>query len=443
MEILLIVIGLAVGVAIGYLAAGRRSRQLEFDRERQAAEIEGLQERLAQQRADFEERAKLLEASRKQLSDEMKSISSEVMKEAARQLEESLEQKRKLDEERARHELERRSAEIRNTVTPVKETLGEVKNKVEQLEQQRIRAQGELAQQIKTLREGVDLVAESAGGLTAALRKPTGRGSWGELQLRNVIELAGMVEHCDFQTQVSIETEDGRLRPDVVVNMPGGKNVVIDAKAPMEAFLEAQEAGDDAEREEHLRRHATQVKRHIDALRAKSYQQQFETSPELVVMFIPSEGIYHAALSADPLLLEHGLKERVLIATPTTLIGLLRAINYGWGQQRIAESAQEIAALGRELHKRLVTFSRPLSQLGRSLNAAINRYNEAIASYDARVVPHLRKIEEAGAGSGRDLPELTQIETAARAITVTAMDEHVVEGVIPVVPEGAEGKGYE
>lgn len=454
MEIVLILLGVAAGVVIGFLVGRLRAQelasaaqvsqaQLEAERERHQSEVAGLQERLEEQRKESEERMQLIAANRQQLTAEMRVISGDAMKAATKLLEENLEQRRKLEREQAKNELDRRSAEIKNAVNPVKETLTEVKTKVEQLERQRIKAQSELGQQLDTLRQGVDLLADSAGGLSAALRKPSGRGSWGELQLRNVIELAGMIEHCDFETQVTVQSEDGLLRPDVIVNMPGGKTVVVDAKVPMEAFLEAQEATDEDVREEHLRKHATQVRRHVDALRAKSYQQQFETSPELVVMFIPSEGIYHAALSADPRLLEHGLQERVLIATPTTLIGLLRAINYGWGQQRIAESAQEIASLGRELHKRLATFSGHLGQVGKSLNTAVDRYNKAIASYDTRVVPHLRKIEDAGAGSGRELPEMNQVEKTPRAITNTSTEDHIVEGVLPGVPEGMDGKGRE
>ena len=259
------------------------------------------------------------------------------------------------------------------------EKLSEVQQKVESLEKDRVRAQSELGEQLKQLREGVGSLANEAGGLSAALRKPMGRGSWGEVQLRNVVELAGMIEHCDFETQVTVEGDEGRLRPDVTVNMPGGQIVVIDAKAPMEAFLEAQEAVNEDVRAELLAQHAHQVRNHINILRNKKYQDQFDQSPELVVMFVPSEGIYHAALAEDSGLLEYGLKEKVLIATPTTLIGLLRAIYYGWGQDRIARSAQEIADTGRELHKRILTFAEPLNKVGKSLGQATDSYNQAIS----------------------------------------------------------------
>ena len=307
---------------------------------------------------------------------------------------------------------------IKTAVTPVTEKLAEVQQKVEALEKDRAAAQGKLGEQLKFLQEGVMNLADQAGGLSAALRKPQGRGSWGEVQLTNVIELAGMVEHCDFVSQTAVEGEEGRLIPDVVVNMPGGKSVVIDAKSPMEAFLEAQEEPDEEKKADLLRQHAKQVRNHVNTLRTKRYQDQFDHSPELVVMFLPSEGLYFSALSEDSKLLEYGLKENVLIATPTTLIGLLRAIHYGWGQDKIARSAQEIAEAGRELHKRVLNFAEPLAKVGKSLDTATSNYNQAIGSYEARVVPQLRKIEAAGAGSPKEISTLEAIESTSRAIVV-------------------------
>ena len=234
-----------------------------------------------------------------------------------------------------------------------------------------------------------------------------------------------MVEHCDFETQVTVDDDDRRLRPDVIVKMPGGRTVVVDAKVPMEAFLNAQEAEDDEAREAFLSHHAQQVRKHVSDLRKKDYQAQFEQSPELVIMFVPSEGIYHSALAQDSTLLEYGLQEKVLIATPTTLIGILQAINYGWGQDVIARSAREIAEAGRELHKRILTFADPLAKVGRQLDSAANSYNQAVGSYERMVVPQLRRIEEAGAKSAKEISELNSVDTATREIVVdtTVPDE--------------------
>lgn len=413
-----LIIGIVLGALVAYLLLNRRIAESASELKAVRSEAGAREALLETQAQNHEKQLELVRADRKQLSEEMTAISSEVLLKTSKQLEEDLAGRQKLERERSKNELEKRTTEIKTAVAPVTEKLGEVQKKVESLEKDRVRAQGELGQELKQLREGMGDLAQQAGGLTAALRKPMGRGSWGEVQLRNVIELAGMVEHCDFVTQQTVEGEEGRLRPDVVVNMPGGQTVVVDAKAPMEAFLEAQEENDEQERQRHLKKHARQVRDHVNALRTKNYQAQFDQSPELVVMFVPSEGLYHAALAEDSMLLEHGLKEKVLIATPTTLIGLLRAINYGWGQDKIAQSAQEIADAGRELHKRILTFAEPLTRVGKSINTAAESYNKAIGSYEARVVPQLRRIEEAGAKSSREIESTPGIDTTTRGIAV-------------------------
>jgi len=225
-----------------------------------------------------------------------------------------------------------------------------------------------------------------------------------------------MVAHCDFTEQTTIDTDDGRLRPDVLVRLPGGKLIVVDSKVPLDAYLSAMEATTDEERGLHLARHARQTRDHITKLASKGYQAQFDASPELVVMFVPSDGIYHAALSEDPALIEYGVDQQVLLATPTTLIGLLRAVHYGWKQELIAASAREIAETARELHKRIARFVDPLARVGRQLGSAVTAYNEAVGSFESRVIPQLRRIEQAGATSGRSA-ELAGVEELPRAVT--------------------------
>lgn len=432
MIIIGLIIGLVFGALVAYVALSRRIAESASELKSAKSQVEAGEALLRSQTENHEKQLELVRADRKQLSEEMTAISSEVLRKTSKQLEEDLANRQKLERERSKNELDRRTTEIRTAVAPVTEKLGEVQKKVETLEKDRVKAQGELGQELKHLREGVGDLAQQAGGLTAALRKPMGRGSWGEVQLKNVIELAGMVEHCDFDTQHTVESDDGRLRPDVIVHMPGGQTVVVDAKAPMEAFLEAQDVTDEHGREELMKKHARQVREHINILRTKNYQSQFDQSPELVVMFVPSEGLYHAALAEDSMLLEHGLKEKVLIATPTTLIGLLRAIYYGWGQDRIARSAQEIADAGRELHKRILTFAEPLSKVGKSLDNAAESYNKAIGSYETRVVPQLRRIEDAGAKSHKEIEPSPSIDTTARSIAV--------ETSIPEVDHGDPGE---
>jgi DNA recombination protein RmuC len=320
-------------------------------------------------------------------------------------------------QERAAGEMALRAEEIKGLVAPVNEKLGKVESEIGRLERERKQAQGELASMVRQLHEGVGGLRTETGNLVSALKRPSTRGSWGEIQLRNVIEMAGMIEHCDFLEQSTIRSEEGAaLRPDVLVKLPGEKVIVVDSKVPLDAYLAHLEAQSDAEREAEMARHARQTRDHISKLASKGYQNQFDTTPDLVVMFVPSEGIYHAALAEDPGLIEYGVHQQVLMATPTTLIGLLRAVHYGWRQELIAESAREIAESARELHRRLARFVEPLAKAGRQLGSAVSAYNEAVGSFDSRVVPQLRRIEEAGAKSEREIAAPTPVEASPRPL---------------------------
>jgi DNA recombination protein RmuC len=228
--------------------------------------------------------------------------------------------------------------------------------------------------------------------------------------------MAGMVEHCDFLEQHTIHTADGTLRPDMLVRLPGGKVVVVDSKVPLDAYLASLEAAEEDQRELHAARHARQTREHIAKLAAKGYQRQFDSAPEFVVMFVPSDGIYQAALAQDPALIEYGVGQQVLMATPTTLIGLLWAVHYGWRQELIAASAREIAESARELHARLGRFVTPLAKVGRQLDTAVSAYNEAVGSFEHRVIPQVRRIEQAGAASAREVLAPAALEITARAL---------------------------
>jgi DNA recombination protein RmuC len=442
MGLVLFVLGVVLGATGAWVLMRRyrvdlATREAEFARstavrevelralvERHDAEVVRLQERLAtdaeqhrMQLAAAEARVELVRGDREQLRRDVQAVSADVLRKTGEDLARENAAQRLADQERAAGELGKRTEEIKRIVEPIGLKLGQMEGKVDQLEQQRREADGRLGETLRSLLAGVDGLAEQAGSLSAALRRPATRGSWGEIQLRNVIEMAGMVEHCDFTAQTTVHTDDGRLRPDVLVRLPGGKLVVVDSKVPLDAFLTAQEAKTEPERDAALAHHARQTREHITKLASKGYQSQFDATPELVVMFVPSEGIYHAALAADPALLEYGVNQHVLIATPTTLIGLLRAIHYGWRQELIAASAREIAETGRELHRRLATFCEPLAKVGRQLGSAVGAYNEAVGSFDRRVVPQLRRIEDAGASSDRPLPALDAVEDTPRVLT--------------------------
>jgi DNA recombination protein RmuC len=361
--------------------------------------------------------AALTRPRRDRVRDELKSISVDVLAQTGDSLARRLSEQRLAEQERTSGEMARRAEEFKGLVRPMQEKLGRMESEIARLERERREAHGELAQMVRTLGDGVGTLREETGNLVSALRRPSTRGSWGEIQLRNAVEMAGMVAHCDFLEQSTIRDDDGALRPDMLVRLPGGKVIVVDSKVPLDAYLSALEADDEDERERHVARHARQTREHISKLAAKGYHARLEESPEFVVMFVPSDGIYHAALAADPALIEFGVQQQILIATPTTLIGLLWATHYGWREERIAESAREIAASARELHRRLGRFVEPLSKVGRQLDSATAAYNEAVGSFDARVVPQVRKIEAAGASSDRAVDAPPIVETAARAVT--------------------------
>ncbi len=357
------------------------------------------------------------------MRDELKAISVDVLAQAGESLTQRMTEARRADEERASGEMARRAEEIKGLVTPVHEKLGKVESELARLERERRDSQVQLSEMIRALSAGTDTLRRETGELVSALKRPETRGSWGEIQLRRVVELAGMVAYCDFVEQSTIVADEGRLRPDLLVRLPGEKVIVVDSKVPLDAYLAAvesgsrQEHGGPQEREQrqlNMTRHARQTREHIAKLASKGYQRQFESTPELVVMFVPSDGIYQAALAEDPALIEYGVQQQVLMATPTTLIGLLRAVHYGWSQERIAESAREIAASARELHRRLGPFAEHLAKTGRQLDSAVNAYNKAVGSFEHKLIPQIRAIEQAGIASERQVEPPAEIETAAR-----------------------------
>jgi len=299
---------------------------------------------------------------------------------------------------------------------PIKETLDRFDLQAKALEQKRLTAVSEIDRTLRTVSEGQDRLRRETGNLVTALRAPHVRGRWGEMQLKRVVELAGMVAHCDFVEQASERDGEGRLvRPDVVVNLPGGKRIVIDSKAPLDAYLDAVEADDEESRRAHLARHARLVREHMAKLGQKRYWEQFEPAPEFVVMFLGDEAFFRAALDHDPSLLDAGVEDGVVPASPTTLIALLRTVAYGWQQETVADGARAIAALGRELHERLGVFAKHFVKVGRSLDTAVGAYNEAVGSLETRVLVSARKFPEQGTGGG-ELPELKPVERQARPL---------------------------
>jgi DNA recombination protein RmuC len=316
-----------------------------------------------------------------------------------------------------REELEKRQRAIEQLVKPMAEGLDKVRGELEQLERARRESHGSLTTHLRSVAETQERLRVETASLVTALRSPVTRGRWGEIQLRRVCEMAGMIAHCDFVEQSTLQSDEGRLRPDLIVKLPGGKDVVVDAKAPLEAYLNAVEASDDEARRAQLAVYGRHIRDHVSKLSQKSYWAQFSSTPEFVVMFLPSEALFSAALEQLPSLIEEGVEQQVLIATPTTLIALLRAVAYGWRQEKVAESARAVSDLGRELHGRLGTLVAHFMKLGRQLESSVKAYNETVGSLEGRVLVTARRFSEHGAAAGdKELPEPPQIETAPRTL---------------------------
>lgn len=315
----------------------------------------------------------------------------------------------------AQGELEKRQQAIGELVTPIRNSLEKFERQVQGVEKARIDAYATLFEQVRALADSQGQLRKETANLVRALRAPHARGRWGELQLKRVVEMAGMLDHCDFYEQASTDGEEGRLRPDLIVRLPGGKQLVVDAKAPLAAYLDALDAPDDEARRKKLADHARHVRDHIAKLSRKSYWEQFQPAPDFVVLFLPGEMFYSAALEADPALIESGVEQRVILATPTTLIALLRAAAYGWQQEALAENAQQISQLGRELHERLATLADHWTGVGKNLAEAVTAYNKATASLESRVLVSARRFRDLRAVTGdKEIRDLAQVEAAPR-----------------------------
>jgi DNA recombination protein RmuC len=339
----------------------------------------------------------------------------------------------------AKGDLELRQQAVENLVAPIGESLKKVDDQIRQMESTRDQAYGTLTNQISSLINTQEQLKSETGNLVRALRTPTVRGQWGEIQLRRVVEIAGMLPYCDFVEQETVHTSTGRLRPDMIVKLPGGKNIVIDVKTPLQAYLEAAEATDDEVRRQKLQDHARQVRTHMSQLSSKLYQEQFEPTPEFVVMFLPGEAFFSAALEQDSGLIERGVAQKVIPASPTTLIALLKAVAYGWNQEKLARNAQEISTLGKELHDRLRLLGTHIDNVGKGLDRAVESYNKAVGSLESRVMVSARKFVELGAPVTDEIAELSPIETTTRNLTLDFDDPEKAELSATAEPEDSNG----
>jgi DNA recombination protein RmuC len=372
---------------------------------------------LEAERKTSNEKIELVTRASEELRNAFKAMASDALKSNNSSFLVIAEETLKRFQSQARGDLEARHKAVADLVAPVRDSLNKVDAQIQQMEVARGDAYGELRAQVQSLIGTQKELQSETGNLVRALRTPNVRGRWGEIQLRRVVEIAGMLSYCDFTEQESVTTETGRLRPDLVVKLPGGKHVVVDAKTPLQAFLDAFETTDEETRRACLANHARQVRDHMKTLSGKNYWEQFEATPEFVVMFLPGETFFSAALEQDPGLIEQGVLNRVIPASPTTLIALLKAVNYGWNQEKLARNAQQISALGKELHDRLRLLAGHITSVGTGLDRAVEAYNKAVGSLESRVLVSARKFSELGASVAEDIPELEPIETTARALS--------------------------
>lgn len=403
-----LVIGILIGALIAWLIFRSRDKRLSGEiKHQEALQIE---------------RDAAWEAATKQLTREVSELANKSLKDNSETFLRLAEQNLSAHQERAKRELGDREQAVENLVKPIKDAIQHSQQQISELEKARSEAYGSIRSQLETMQLSQQSLAQETQNLVNALRRPEVRGRWGEITLRRLVELAGMVEHCDFQEQVHTSTDEKIIRPDMIVRMPDQRDLVVDVKTPLDAYLEAVEAKDDAQRQLGLDRHARNVREHIRKLASKSYWEQFAQSPEFVILFIPGDQFLSAALNEDPELIEYALSQQIILATPTSFVALLKAVAYGWRQLALADNAGEIRKLAEDLHGRLSTFVSHMNKMGKQLASSVDNYNRAVGSLERKVLPGARKFVELGIRPKSELEQIEPLESLPRTMIEPGTD---------------------
>ena len=443
--------GLGVGFVVGWYLSGLNARQagalavaqaetrLGQSASQLAEQKARVEATLAAERASHDDKVKVYQDAEERLQRAFKGLSSELLNASSERFLTLAAKKLEDLQGQARTDLDARRQSINELLQPMKDTLGTVAATLGQVENSRREDYGRLAAQLTSLDRETTL-------LVRALRTPIGRGRWGEVQLRRVVEMAGMIERCDFDEQVSVRGDGGLQRPDLIIHLPGGKSIVVDAKAPLAAYLDALDVADDAEREGRMKHHAAQVRAHINQLSSKAYWQQFDPTPEFVVMFLPGEAFFGAALQYDPSLIEFGAERNVIAASPLTLLALLRTVAQAWSHEQLAENARQISQLGRDLYDRLCTMAEHMGNLRRKLDGAVEAYNDTVGSLETRVLVSARRFRDLGLTVTKELGETEPVDVTTRRLQapeftgtageLPACDAEVVTALVPASHEG-------